>query len=166
MLPFMYNNRPGASWPIVKTFFEALRSEDPSVPLGAAGFCWGGRHTIVLAQDDAASAGAGNKPLIDAAFAGHPSFISVPTDFEKVKLPLSVAVGDHDIVLNAAAIKQVEGTLKKLEEVRTEVVVYNDVGHGFCVRADAGREDVVEQAERAEEQAVRWFSKQFELAGY
>jgi pimeloyl-ACP methyl ester carboxylesterase len=163
MLPFLYYNRPGLSWPKVRQFIDALRSEDPSIPLGVAGFCWGGKHAILLAHGEASAAG---KPLIDAAFAGHPSFLTLPSDIEKVKLPLSIAVGDHDSVLNAAAIKKVEGVLKKLEDVKSEVVVYNDAGHGFCVRADPGREDVLEQSEKAEEQAIRWFAKQFELAGY
>jgi dienelactone hydrolase len=163
MAPFMYYNRPGLSWPKVKVFFDDLRSEEPNVPLGAAGFCWGGKHAVVLTHGEADAAA---KPLVDAAFTGHPSFLSIPADIEKVKQPLSIAIGEHDSVLGAAAVKQIDGTLKKLEDVRSEVVVYNAAGHGFCVRADPQREDVHEQAEKAEGQAISWFSKQFELAGY
>jgi dienelactone hydrolase len=159
----MYHNRFGLSWPKVRTFFEAVRTnEATSLPIGAAGFCWGGQHTVVMACGEHS---IGDKPLLDVAFTGHPSGISIPGDFEQVKIPLSVAIGDEDDVVSMAKIKQIQGVLKNLEDVESEVVIYRGAGHGFCVRADP-KHETAKQAIDAEEQAIGWFSKHFDIAGY
>ena len=155
MLPlYMYYNRFSQSWPKVKTFFEAVRTDEAAnLPIGAAGFCWGGQHTVVLSCGEHSANG---KPLLDAAFTGHPSHLSIPGDFEQVKVPLSIAVGDDDPVMTMPKIKQTQAALKQLEDVEFEIVVYPGAGHGFCVRADLDHE-VAKQAIDAEEQAISWF---------
>ena len=77
--------------PKILPFFESLRKEtkEQGLPLGVGGYCWGGKPAIDLANTD----------LIDCAFIAHPSALSVPADFEKVRVPLSLAIGDADIVM-------------------------------------------------------------------
>lgn len=41
---------------------------------------------------------------VDAAYACHPSMLSVPGDFEAVTQPMSLAVGSKDSVLDVATV--------------------------------------------------------------
>jgi dienelactone hydrolase len=157
MVPFAIFNRFGRTYPTVRGFFSALRrNEASSLPLGAVGFCWGGKHVALLAGDP-----EGQK-LIDAAFTGHPSMLDVPADIKKVRVPVSIAVGDKDNWLSVKQAEQVKEIVEALpDESRGEVVIYPGCGHGFCVRADHLNEDVAKQASEAEDQCIRWFEKHF-----
>ena len=77
--------------PKILPFFESLRKEskEQGLPLGVAGYCWGGKPAIDLAETS----------LIDCAFIAHPSNLTIPGDFEKVRVPLSMAIGDTDFVV-------------------------------------------------------------------
>jgi dienelactone hydrolase len=63
-------------------------------------------------------------------FTGHPSQVDLPGDIEKVKLPLSIAVGSLDSWM---PMKRVEETKRLLDEmsVEHEVVVYKGAKHGM-----------------------------------
>ncbi len=156
-IPWQYHNRLAAATPKVQKFFQSVREQDPKVPLGAAGFCWGGKFAIDLAQ----GVEVNGKSMIDACFTAHPSWIIVPTDIEKVKIPLSIAVGDQDFVLPMPQVKQVQGILKDREDITGELVVYSGAGHGFSVRADLGNKQQQKQAEQAKDQAIKWFTEAF-----
>lgn len=157
MVPFLVKNRFGVSYPKVKKFFDDVRcNEGKDLPIGVAGFCWGGKHAFLLAREK--DSAANGKPLLDSAFTGHPSGLEIPADIGKVKLPLAIAIGTKDIMLYGEKLEQTKKILgeKKFE---TEVQVYKGAGHGFCVRADPTTEDAVRQAKEAEEQAVSWFKR-------
>ncbi|PWY86052.1 dienelactone hydrolase family protein [Aspergillus heteromorphus CBS 117.55] len=157
MVPFMYRNRPVKSWPIVKGFFAALRkNEGAALPVGAAGFCWGGKHTVFLAQ----GVEVDGKPLINAGFTGHPSMLEIPGDIEKITIPVSFAMGELDSAVKLPQIKQIESVLAQ-KEGAGEVKIYYGAGHGFCVRADVMVKDVERQALEAEDQAIEWFKRHF-----
>jgi dienelactone hydrolase len=79
---------------------------------------------------------------------------------EKVAKPVSVAVGDQDVVMSLAQVD----VMKKiwaddLKDVATEVVVYPGAGHGFCVRVDPKNKNLLQQSLDAEQQAIKWFTK-------
>lgn len=158
-IPWIIRNRAGKSFPIVKAFFEALRKEvGPSAPIAAAGFCWGGKHVVLLANPEHKVDG---KPMYDAGFTGHPSLLKVPREIEKIAIPISFAVGEKDnhisVPLDTDVISKIlEG---KKESEQGEVRVYQGCGHGFCVRADAMAEGglVEKRAKEAEDQAIAWF---------
>lgn len=153
----MYHNRPAKSWPIVEAFFKALRQNEAAhLPVGAAGFCWGGKHTVLLAR----GAEVDGKSLINAGFTGHPSMLEIPADIEKIKIPTSFALGELDQTLKAPQIAQIKGVIDANEE-KGEVKVYLGVGHGFCVRADTKVIDSARQAAESEDQAVEWFNRHF-----
>jgi len=143
--------------PKVRSFLSAVRAENPALPVGTAGFCWGGQFAVLLAH----GAEVDGKPLIDASFTAHPSFLKIPGDIEKIKKPVSIAIGDKDFVLSAAQAKQTEGILKKLEGVKTEIQHYAGAGHGFAVRADYNNDKQSAQAAEAEDQAVNFFTQCF-----
>ncbi|KAF2753211.1 dienelactone hydrolase family protein [Pseudovirgaria hyperparasitica] len=167
MAPFIYYNRFGSSWPIVKSFFTSLRThEAASLPIGAAGFCWGGKHIFNLAHGHLAP---NSKPLVDAVYTAHPSNLAIPAEIEKVVKPVSLAMGTQDFALSVEKTKEIEKVLKGIEEregVESEVVFYEGAGHGFAVRADPGNKEVGRMAVAAEDQAVEWFRKCFAKVAY
>ena len=162
-IPYVYNNKFPKSWPKVTTFMNSLRTsdEDSRLPIGVAGFCWGGKHTINLAHGFKTPSGLN---LIDAAFTAHPSNLDIPAEIEKVRFPLSIAQPEKDMAVRPeqyALIKETLGKLEKEEGVKWECVEYAGATHGFGVRADE-KKDEAKQAAGAEEQAIRWFQRQFE----
>ena len=96
---------------------------------------------------------------MDVGFTGHPSNLEIPKEIEKIKKPVSFAIGDQDITVNMAQVEQIKKIVEEKEV--GEVKVYYGTGHGFCVRADHIREDSRKQAEEAEEQAIAWFKRNF-----
>ncbi|KUI69748.1 Protein AIM2 [Cytospora mali] len=159
LIPWIIRNRPGKSFPIVKAFFEALRKEvGPSTPIGAAGFCWGGKHVVLLADPEHR---VDDKPMYDAGFTGHPSFLEVPKDIQKIAIPISFAVPEKDNQISVPKDTDVISKIMedKKESERGEVRVYQGCGHGFCVRADPTAEDglLAIRATEAEGQAIEWF---------
>ena len=140
----MYHNRLSVSQPRIQTFFQSLR-QGTSLRVGAAGFCWGGRHVILLAHhddddddDDDDDKGNDNnqnnqeqaskevsnrnnneakpKRLIDAGFAAHPSSVVLPGEIEKMKVPLSICQGTEDFMLNMDGVKVIQGCFEKMND--------------------------------------------------
>lgn len=162
----MIQCRPSTVTPRIFDFFYALRTsfESVSLKIGVAGYCWGGKYAILLSHNLPSAYIPGpageSKNLIDAAFVAHPSGLSVPEDFVKVTLPLSVAVGDADMVMG---IKQSEDGRAALEKnsSRYEFVLYPGALHGFAVRGDPKDPKQAEMGEQALSQALMWFSRCF-----
>ncbi|KAL2814263.1 Alpha/Beta hydrolase protein [Aspergillus granulosus] len=162
VIPFIARNYPGKSYPIVESFFTSLRQScGPKAPIGAAGFCWGGKHTVLLAHGASTTINGLDVPLINAGFTGHPSLLSIPADIEKIVVPVSFALGDLDHILKGKSIAIVKRVVEAKEDGAGEVRVYVGAGHGFCVRADTTNKDSSRQAEEAEEQAVGFFQRIF-----
>jgi dienelactone hydrolase len=159
MLPFIIYNWPSRAWPRVKGFFEQLRKEEgASLSVGAAGFCWGGKQVVLLGRGDTID----GRPLIDAGFTGHPSFLSLPSDIEKLELPVSFAMGDHDEQISVAKAESIKAIVEaKPESARGEAKIYSQAGHGFCVRADHDFPDSLKQADESTEQCIAWFNTHF-----
>ncbi|KAK3368405.1 dienelactone hydrolase family protein [Podospora didyma] len=164
VFPWIFTNRWSVSWPIVRSFFEAVRShEGSSLSIGAAGFCWGGKHAIFLTHVDSvtfADADGGKKPLVDAIFIAHPSVVTYPDDVEKVAKPASMAIGDQDMSVTMAQVGLTQKVwAEKRDVMETEVVVYPGANHGFSNRVDHFNENLLKQARDAEDQAISWFAK-------
>ncbi|KAI1073786.1 dienelactone hydrolase family protein [Whalleya microplaca] len=156
-------NRFGKSFPIIKGFFEALRrNEAAHLAVGAAGYCWGGKHVVLLAEGYKAD----GKPLVDVGFTAHPSWLSFYNEIEKVRVPISFAVGTAD---NQMSLEHAEETRKIVEAKpdgqKGQVRIYQGYGHGFACRADPKNSDP-KGAEEAEDQAVAWFDKHFANIAY
>jgi dienelactone hydrolase len=162
LVPFFIVNRQSAAQPRIFKFVAAVRTapETAWLKVGAAGFCWGGKYTMLLAHDQPSSrvaVGGRLQPLIECGFTAHPSLVSLPSDIERVQRPLSVAVGNEDAAMSTAGIRQMEGILKKGDD--HEVVILEGAKHGFAVRIDPTDELQNRYAKQAEGQAIAWFSK-------
>lgn len=163
-IPFLVRNRYSVAWPRITKFLSDLRADKKTqVPVGIAGFCWGGLHAVKLSHDTLETRTADGKPLADAFFTAHPSNLSTTGDFDGVQRPLSVAIGDEDDVWGMKEVEQAKAILATKSELDTEVVVYPGAKHGFSVRASRAVPDSKEtrQAEEAERQSVAWFKKHF-----
>ena len=117
--------------PIIKTFFEILHTETPDLKVGVAGFCWGGRYSILLGQ-----ASFNDTPLVNAVFAGHPSMLSIPKDIGEPVCPISLAVASTDMVYSVSMAEETEKIWKRIGDVKYESIVYEGAKHGFCVRGN------------------------------
>ncbi|MCJ1307015.1 hypothetical protein MMC25_000660 [Agyrium rufum] len=166
-VPFMYKNRVSVTSPRITAFLKALREDKgASLPVGVAGFCWGGLHVVKLSADNAETKTASGRPLADAFFTAHPSNLTIPKDIEDVKRNLSMAIGDDDAVMGIKQVREAQQILAGKADVDSEVVVYPGAKHGFSVRASKTKPDSKEtqQSEEAEKQAIAWFQRQFEAA--
>lgn len=160
-IPYKMANDYPKSWPKVSSWLEALRnSPEGDLPVGAAGFCWGGKHVVKLCSGFKTPSG---RNLIDVGFTAHPSSLEVPGDIEKIRLPLAIAHAEKDMVFKPAqyeTTKEILAKLKNEENVESECIQYDGATHGFAVRADDSK-DEAKQAAAAEKQAVEWFAAQF-----
>ena len=161
----MYHNRLAITQPRVFAWFKALRSnEGADLPVGCAGFCWGGKFVFLLCADTEKA--ANGKSLVDCGFTAHPSNLVIPADAEAVKLPLSVSVGDVDLALSIKQVNQTKEIFsEKGQKEKFEVIVIPGARHGFAVRAKLDNEEAVKQGLQAEEQAVAWYNKWFSQVG-
>ncbi|KAL8691017.1 MAG: hypothetical protein Q9218_003671 [Villophora microphyllina] len=170
IIPFQIRNRFSITWPRVEGFVRAVRkNEARDMPLGVAGYCWGGRHATVLASlayttaADENGRRGGEKGLVDAAFTAHPGGISLPSDIEKLRAPWSMAIGDDDFVMSMSEVNKIKEIVARSEEMeqRNEVVVYSGAKHGFAVRGNPGDERDKKRGEEAREQCLSWFQRWF-----
>ncbi|PTB64808.1 hypothetical protein BBK36DRAFT_6230 [Trichoderma citrinoviride] len=161
--PFAVRTRN--AYPKLLKFSRDVKASLPTgAKLGVAGFCWGGMHSTKLTGEPAEE--GGNQSLFDAHFVAHPAGLKVPDDFSaaasRFKVPISLAVGDLDMVLSKDNIDSIERGLKEVFGGTSdgyEVKTYGGCKHGFAVRADPKRTMEDEAAMAAAKQAVDWFKK-------
>lgn len=172
-IPWKRKTAIPATHPKVQSFVQALRTSEPPFPtdnlkIGVAGFCWGGKHAFLLAQDEEstrvqrhASQARSSQPeaLIDCAFTAHPSYLEVPKDIDPVRVPMSVAVGDKDQVLKGPLALQMKQILDAKADVGHQVTILPDAKHGFALRTHPDDKHEMECAAKAEEQALEWFKR-------
>lgn len=161
----MYNCRAAVCKPRIFNFFSSLRSST-SLPVGAAGFCWGGKYVALLCQDTEKS--ASGKTLVDCGFTAHPSQLALPADIEAVRLPLCVSNGTLDFQLKPEGNEMIREIFARKEaELNAggkrgkmfKINVVEGARHGFAVRGNPGDEDEKTRGQMAEDQAVDFFAR-------
>lgn len=166
MIPFMIRAQAPGAYPQCLKYTRDVRAGLPAGgKLGVAGFCWGGYPATKVCRES--DVDGGTKPLVDASFTAHPSFLTAPTDFvesiAKFKVPYSCAVAEYDFLYNKAAAEQTEVALRQRlgDGVGDyEFVVHKGAHHGFAVRASHDEGSVGKDGyENAAKQAVAWYSK-------
>lgn len=149
--PWLYRHRDAVSRPIINKFLTALRADLPSAKIGGVGFCWGGRHVILLTHADATV-------QLDAIVACHPSSVSVPGDFQKCTKPISVQVGDQDIMFSVAQANTARDVITQ-KGIKGEVTVYPETTHGFACRGDMSLPRTKESKESCTKATIAWLGK-------
>jgi dienelactone hydrolase len=152
----------------VYNFLKSLKqNEAKDLPVGTAGFCWGGQFVTKFCWDLEQNRLQDGKRVTACGFVAHPSFLKYPDDIQKIELPYSCAASEHDQQMSPDQAKQTESILKEKTEkaqakgIEHEFVMYNGAHHGFAVRADEDDKEEAERGKQAEAQAVRWFEKWF-----
>ncbi|KAK4546112.1 hypothetical protein LTR36_002249 [Oleoguttula mirabilis] len=161
--PWLIKHREGVARPIIENFIDKVRYIPGTDKVGAIGFCWGGRYAILAAHKDFSSReGRG----VDAAYACHPSLVSIPADFEPVAVPLALALGDKDSLLGEYEVKLIKELMEKKrageeggEKVESQVEIYEDQVHGFALRGDWSSEKDKKAMDQATQQGIEWFKK-------
>ncbi|KAH7303900.1 Alpha/Beta hydrolase protein [Stachybotrys elegans] len=166
------NTRISETHPRVIAFFQALRKNPPpfntdSLKIGVAGFGWGAKHAVMLAQAHSSTCVRrhqsqrgfkGPQPLVDCAFIAYPAMLKVPEDPQLVTMPLSVAVGDCDNVLRKSEAERVKIILERRQGLH-EIHIWPGARHGFAVKNETTDEEDIWCADLTERQALAWFAK-------
>ncbi|EGP91860.1 uncharacterized protein MYCGRDRAFT_67558 [Zymoseptoria tritici IPO323] len=165
-VPFLISCRQSVAGPKIYNFLEAVnKNEAKDLPVGVAGFCWGGLWVTKLCSNEVKAQDGSD--LIVCGFTAHPSMLTYPNDIEKVVLPYAVAAPEIDPQMSPESAKQTKEILtaktakSKDQGVEFEFVMYDGAHHGFAVRADEDDTHEAAQGKKAEAQAVAWFSKWF-----
>ncbi|KAF7950570.1 uncharacterized protein EAE97_002122 [Botrytis byssoidea] len=156
-IPWKTKTKIPITHPKVVSFFQALRSSKPPFPtnnlkIGVAGFCWGGKHTILLAQDDLSSRVQRRQSQAKS---------TTPEPLIDFKIPLSVSIGDNDSAMKAPQIDQMKEILQVKHKGNSEVSILQGAKHGFAIRTHPDDKDELECANKAEAQAIDWFKRWF-----
>ena len=152
--PWLAKHRESVSEPIISGFVDTVRGTPGTDKIGAIGFCWGGRYAILQAHGRKEGEIGG----VDAAYACHPSLLSIPADLSPVTKPTSVAVGEKDSLLDLKSVEQIREALEKTG-APTEVKIYQDQVHGFALRGDWSSDKDKQAMDDAEKQGIAWFQK-------
>jgi len=160
--PWLAIHREAVSRPKIEGFISQVRLIPGTDKVGVIGFCWGGRYAILAAQYPFSQ---GEGKGVDAAYACHPSLVSIPSDFTDVGLPLSLALGEKDSLLGVDQQKQIQEVMQKKQsgtegkKCESEVKIYEDQIHGFALRGDWSSEKDKKAMDDAEKQGIEWFKK-------
>jgi len=158
LMPWLAKHREAVSQPLVDGFVNTVRQIPGTQKIGAIGFCWGGRYAILQAHGKDKTPGDVPGGGVDAAYACHPSLVAIPADFDPVSVPLSLALGDHDSLLDEKSVGQIRELMEK-KSTPSEVKVYQDQVHGFALRSDWSSEKDKKAMDEAEKQGIEWFNK-------
>ena len=143
--PFLERHPQEVVLPLMKSYLNYLRSDPAHKKIGSIGFCWGGRYSILLANE-------GANPSVDAAVANHPSFLKMPEEIEKIEKPVSIQVGDADVIFRMSDIETTREIFKT--KPHCEIYVYEDQVHGFTIRSDLSIEKDRKAKEKAAERVI------------
>jgi dienelactone hydrolase len=174
LVPWLIKHRESVSEPLISGFFNTVRQIPDTNKVGAIGFCWGGRYAILQAHGKKEGSVGG----VDAAYACHPSLVAIPGYFEPVTMPLSLALGDKDSLLDQKSIGQIQdvlaektdipheirvcpsifGMLLLLADGRLAMQIYEGQVHGFALRSDWSSDKDKKAMDDTEKQGIEWLN--------
>lgn len=146
--PWLFTHREAVIKPKIDAFISHLRTVPGTNKIGALGFCFGGRYTILAAHNE-----------VDAAVAMHPSLVSVPSDLEPVTRPLSIGFGEKDSLIDEKTRGGILDVLAQKTHIPHEIRIYEDQVHGFAVRGDFSSDKDKKSMDEATQQGIDWFKK-------
>ncbi|EGD90436.1 hypothetical protein H112_01895 [Trichophyton rubrum D6] len=133
--------------PVIESTIKMLREEHGIERLGGVGYCFGGKYVCRFLKDG----------KLDAGFTAHPSFVS-REELSAIKGPLSIAAAEIDEILTTALRHESEEILAKTKQPY-QITLYGGVSHGFAVRGDLSKPDIMFAKEQALAQALAWFGQ-------
>jgi len=148
MVGFRDRNTRESREPQIFAAAAALRGQGYG-KIGAVGYCYGGWGVLRL--------GGGEKPVVDAIVAGHPSW-STKEDFDGVGVPVQILAPEVDGQFSEEMKGYAFQTLvcgKK--SVPVEYVHFPGVAHGCLTKGDEKVEGEREAMAKGKDDAVRWF---------
>jgi len=157
--PWLVKHREAVVKPLIQGFLNTLRTTPGVNKIGAIGFCWGARYAILEAHGPTKQENGAEIGGVDAAYACHPSLVTIPDDFEGVTKPLSLALGDKDNLLDQESVGKIQDTLGKKLDLPKEIVIYEDQVHGFALRGDWSSDKDKKAMDDAQKQGIEWFKK-------
>ncbi|OZJ05314.1 hypothetical protein BZG36_01588 [Bifiguratus adelaidae] len=120
---------------------------------GAQGYCWGGKHSIVLTH----------KPQVKAAVVAHPSRLSLPDDIQKMSAPGLFLCAGKDFDFGPKKYGQAEQILKKKKETGSGpdygFHIYETAPHGFGTRSEPGNKECDEIREDHVKRSIEFYKK-------
>ncbi|KAH8955500.1 hypothetical protein BDL97_08G142500 [Sphagnum fallax] len=111
--------------------------------LGCSGFCWGGKLAALAGKD---------VNIFKEIVQLHP-FAIEPSDYEEVKVPISVlaAPADHAEIA--------ESILSGRKDIESFVKIFPNASHGWTIRYDENNLQEVAAAEEAHNDMLNWLAK-------
>lgn len=122
--PWIVKHREAVTRPLVDGFINTVRMIPGTNKIGAIGFCWGGRYAVLQAHGRSLDGEGSSIGGVDAAYACHPSMISIPGDFEPVTKPLSIALGSKDGLTDVNSAEKIKEVLDAKKNVPHEIQVW------------------------------------------
>lgn len=117
MAPFFIYSRDSVARPKISAFLSSLKTKThPDLPIGTAGFCWGGKWVTELCWDAEMNRTRDGKRVTDCGFTAHPSRLAYPGDVEKVRLPYSVAAAEIDFMMSSVSAVNRSVLARRLEK--------------------------------------------------
>jgi len=129
-----------------KTVIAALRKEGIHA-VGAAGFCWGGKVIVQIANTD----------FTKATVLLHPSWVTLD-DIKAVKVPISILAAELDNGTPPELLKQFEEALTA-NKVNNFIKIFPKVKHGWTIRYNETDIPTVKAANEAHKDLLDWLSK-------
>ena len=139
----------------IKKVTSHLKSAYPSQPIGAMGFCWGGRQIDLIARHPVNEVHIGAGALLHAGLMDGPSITNA-------LFPLKFIVTEDDAVKFP---EKYERTVQAVADVKAanglvhEVVLYKGMQHGFANRGNYKDEHEWSETKRARDEAAEWLKK-------
>ena len=116
------------------TVFAAIREKFGIEKIGVSGYCWGGKHAIMMAED---------QKQIQAVVGIHTSRTEIPQEIEKINVPVLFLCAEHDPYIKQPQRDTIINVLKERKEKGNgpdyDLVLYEKTEHGFAMRGDRSK---------------------------
>ncbi|BFZ63198.1 hypothetical protein YB2330_004318 [Saitoella coloradoensis] len=146
--PWLFRHRDGVTKPLIESFISYIKNNTEHQKIALVGFCWGGRHAIVFAQN----------PPITCSVACHPSNVSLPSEVYPVSAPTAIYAGSEDSMFPPSSCDTAKEVFEKLG-IQYDVRVFEGQTHGFAVRGDLTKEAINNAKEECTKATIAWFDK-------
>lgn len=157
LLSWFSRHNDKISTPIVDKFMFALRTERPSLgKLGAIGYCWGGKFSVLmggkLAKERTSTVKSNDSnnnneriltPTVDCIVACHPSMLTVPADIENIIVPAFFGLAETDQIFPKKDVEATKTILRSKGTLRESATTDNSSSSSSSSSTSGGLEFVM-----------------------